>query len=141
MNYVECYISYALPDTRAKLTRHRTTTSLHQFSTESVTSWLWNKGTIASKINGTPKGVILSEKLQHSVMKFDRRNKFDFCYYGQVNSLQLKYSVASKWARKHLWGKYNFLLAMVQLLSIKKLLCFSFFQQNNKLLKIKHYMI
>ena len=32
----------------------------------------------------------------HSVMKFDRSNKFDFCYYGQVNSLRLKSSVASK---------------------------------------------
>ena len=28
----------------------------------------------------------VSEKLQHSVMKFDRSNKFDFCYYGQVNT-------------------------------------------------------
>ena len=33
-----------------------------------------------------PKGVRLSEKLQHSVMKFDRSNKFEFCYYGQVNT-------------------------------------------------------
>ena len=33
-------------------------------------------------------------------MKFDRSNKFDFCYYGQVNSLRLKSSVASKWASK-----------------------------------------
>ena len=30
------------------------------------------------------------------VMKFDRSNKFDLCYYGQVNLLQLKSSVASK---------------------------------------------
>ena len=30
-------------------------------------------------------------------MKFDRSNKFDFCYYGQVNSLRLKSSVASEW--------------------------------------------
>ena len=36
-------------------------------------------------------------------MKFDRSNKFDFCYYGQVNSLRLKSSVTSKWASKHLW--------------------------------------
>ena len=43
-----------------------------------------------------PRGVRLSEKLQHSVMKFDRSDKFDFCYYGQVNSLRLKSSVASK---------------------------------------------
>ena len=37
-------------------------------------------------------------------MKFDRSNKFDFCYYGKVNSLRLKSSVASKWASKHLGG-------------------------------------
>ena len=43
-----------------------------------------------------------------SVMKFDRSNKFDFCYYGQVNSLRLKSSVASKWASKHLWGNIYF---------------------------------
>ena len=30
-------------------------------------------------------------------MKFDSSNKFDLCYYGQVNSLRLKSSVASKW--------------------------------------------
>ena len=64
--------------------------------------------TIASKINGTPKGARLSEKVQHSVMKFDRSNKFDFCYYGQANSLRLKSSVASKWASEHLWGYHLF---------------------------------
>ena len=57
------------------------------------------KGTIVSKINDIPEGVRLSEKvqLQHSVaiMKFDRSNKFDLCYYGQVNSLRLQSSVAS----------------------------------------------
>ena len=37
-------------------------------------------------------------------MKFDRSNTFDLCYYGQVNSLRLKSSVASKLASKHLWG-------------------------------------
>ena len=41
-------------------------------------------------------------------MKFDRSNKFDFCYYGQVNSLLLKSSVALKWASKHLWGTIYF---------------------------------
>ena len=46
-------------------------------------------------------------------MKFDRSNKFDFCYYGQVNSLRLKSSVASKRASKHLWGVPFILLAMV----------------------------
>ena len=42
--------------------------------------------TIASKINVTSKGVRLSEKLQHSVMKFDRSNKFDISYNRQVNN-------------------------------------------------------
>ena len=64
--------------------------------------------TIASKINVTPQKCQIVRKncslLQHSVMKFDRSNKFDLCYYGQVNSLRLKSSVASKWASKHLWG-------------------------------------
>ena len=41
-------------------------------------------------------------------MKFDRSNKFDFCYYGQVNSLRLKSSVASKWASKHLLDNIYF---------------------------------
>ena len=41
-------------------------------------------------------------------MKFDRSNKFDFCYYGQVNSLRLKSSVALKWANKHIWGNIYF---------------------------------
>ena len=43
---------------------------------------------IASKINVTPKGVILSEKLQLTAalcMKSDRSNKFDLCYYGQLS--------------------------------------------------------
>ena len=37
-------------------------------------------------------------------MKFDRSNKFALCYYGQVNSLRLKSSVASKWASKQIRG-------------------------------------
>ena len=32
----------------------------------------------------------------YPVMKFDCSNKFDFCYYGQVNSQLLKSRVASK---------------------------------------------
>ena len=48
-------------------------------------------------------------------MKFDRSNKFDLCYYGQVNSLRLKSSVTSKWASKRLWGVTFILLAMVHL--------------------------
>ena len=43
--------------------------------------------TITSKINGTPQRCQKNYRyLQHSVMKFDRSNKFDFCYYGQVNT-------------------------------------------------------
>ena len=52
--------------------------------------------------------------LQHSVIKFDCSNKFDLCYYGQINSLLLKSSVASKWTSKHHWGITFILLAMVQ---------------------------
>ena len=44
------------------------------------------------------------EKVSDSVLKFDHSNKFDLFYYGQVNSLRLKSSEASKWASKHLWG-------------------------------------
>ena len=47
-------------------------------------------------------------KLQLSVKKFDRSNKFDLCYYGQVNSLRLRLSVASKWASRHFWGYHLF---------------------------------
>ena len=61
---------------------------------------LWKEGSnysIASKINVTPKGVILSETLHHSVMKFDPNNKFDLCFYGQVNSPRLRSSVNRRW--------------------------------------------
>ena len=68
-------------------------------------NWLVACCTISSKINVTPKGVKKDCcQLQHSVMKFDRSNKFDFCYYRQVNSLRLKSSVASKWAINTLGG-------------------------------------
>ena len=67
--------------------------------------FMFDKGT--SKICVTPKNFRFSEKLQHSVMKFD------FCYYGQVNSLRLKSSVALKWASKNLWGVTFILLVMV----------------------------
>ena len=63
---------------------------------------------IISKINVTPKGVRLSEKLQHYVMKFDRSNIFDLCYYGQINSLRLKSSV-------HLYINIFILLAMARI--------------------------
>ena len=40
-------------------------------------------------------------------MKFDRTNKFDLCYYGQVISFRLKSSLAPKWTSKHLcWRLY-----------------------------------
>ena len=56
-----------------------------------------------------PKGV--RKKVNYStssVMKFDRSNKFDACYYGQVNSLRLKSSVASKWASEHFQGSITY---------------------------------
>ena len=48
------------------------------------------------------------KKLKHSVIIFDRSNKFDLCYYGQVNSMRLKLSVASKCASIHFWGYIYF---------------------------------
>ena len=45
---------------------------------------------------------------KHAVMKFDRSNKFDLCYYGQVNSLWLKSSVAWKWAKNTCGGNIYF---------------------------------
>ena len=42
-------------------------------------------------------------------MKFDRSNKFDLCYYGQVNSIRLKSSVSFEIDKnKHLWGYHLF---------------------------------
>ena len=52
---------------------------MNQYCTAKIILTL--EGTIASKINVTLKDVRLSEKLQHSVMKFDSSNKFDLCYY------------------------------------------------------------
>ena len=43
-------------------------------------------------------------------MKFDRSNKFELCYFWQVNSLRLKSSVASKWTSKYLLGYVTFIL-------------------------------
>ena len=63
--------------------------------------------TIASKINATPKVSHCQyncNELPHSVMKFDRSNKFDLCYYGQVNSLWLKSNISSTSASKTLRG-------------------------------------
>ena len=77
--------------------------------------------TINSKINGTPKAVYLPTSKFHSVLAVANlfaHNNFWLSYHGQINSLllvklswankfataNLKCSVASKWARKHLWG-------------------------------------
>ena len=66
--------------------------------------------TINSKINGTPKGVYLPNFKLHSILAvvnfLAHNNK---CYYGQVNSLRLKSSVASKLAINvtH-WGYHLF---------------------------------
>ena len=46
--------------------------------------------------------------LQHSLMKFDRSNKLDLCYYGQVNSLRQKSSLALKWVSEHFWRNIYF---------------------------------
>ena len=64
--------------------------------------------TIASKINVTPQRCQIVTK----TAKFDRSNKFDFCYYGQVNLQRLKSSVASKWASKSLLG-VTFILLLI----------------------------
>ena len=48
-------------------------------------------------------------------MKFDRNNKFELCYYGEVNSLRLKSSVVSKWASKHIGDNIFFLLSMISI--------------------------
>ena len=41
-------------------------------------------------------------------MKFDSSDKFDLCYYGQINSLRLKSSVASKWQANTYGGNIYF---------------------------------
>ena len=48
-------------------------------------------------------------------MKFDHNNKFDLCYYGQVNSLRLKSIADLKWASKKSLRVTLILLAIVQL--------------------------
>ena len=49
-------------------------------------------------------------------MKFDDSNKFDLCYYGQDNSLQLKSSIASSMDKYASLGVTFILLAMVPLI-------------------------
>ena len=59
---------------------------------------------VSSKINGIPKGFYLPISKLHSIYLLI----INYGYYGQVNSLQLKSRVASKWASKHLWGYHLF---------------------------------
>ena len=67
-------------------------------------------GISTSKINITAKRVIVRKTAFNcsTLMKIDRSNKFDLCYYGQVNSLWLKSSVASKWATNTIGGNIYF---------------------------------
>ena len=47
----------------------------------------------------------------HSILALPNllaHNNITISYYGQVNSLWLKSSVASKWARKDIWGYHLF---------------------------------
>ena len=64
-----------------------------------------------SKINNNPKCVYLPISKLYSILAVENlhvHNNLWFRYYGQVNSLRLKSSVATKWASKHLWGTFNF---------------------------------
>ena len=63
--------------------------------------------TIARKIKVTPKCVGLSENLQLTT-DLNFSNKFDLCYYGQVNLLLLKSSASSKWQVNTFWGNIYF---------------------------------
>ena len=61
------------------------------------------KGTINGKINGTPKGVYMPILKLHSVLAITNLLSYnniniDITYYVRVNSLRLKWNVASKWA-------------------------------------------
>ena len=58
-----------------------------------------------------PKGVYLSISKLHSILaavNLLAHNNLWLCYYGQVNSLRLKSSVASKWASNTFAGTINF---------------------------------
>ena len=62
-------------------------------------------GTLNSKINGTPKGFYLPFSKLHSILAVANLlapNNITISYYVQVNSLWLKSSKTSKWARKKL---------------------------------------
>ena len=53
-------------------------------------------GLRSSKIKIPKNALKTCGALVHSVIKFDRRNKWDFCYYGQVISSRLESNVASE---------------------------------------------
>ena len=58
-----------------------------------------------------PIGVYLPISKLHSILALANLLAHDnswLCYYGHIYSLQLKYSMASKWASKHLWGTVYF---------------------------------
>ena len=74
--------------------------------------------TINSKINGTPKSkdVFLPVLELQSILAIPNllaHNSITISYYGQVNSVRLKSSVALKWACKHLWENHLILLLIV----------------------------
>ena len=61
--------------------------------------------TVNTKITGAPKGFHLPISKLRSILAVPNllaHNNITMSYYGQVNSLRLKSSVASKWASKHL---------------------------------------
>ena len=55
-------------------------------------------------------GMTMGKNVSPKGVRFIRKTAFNcyICYYGQVNSLCLKSSVASKWASKHLKGNIYF---------------------------------
>ena len=77
--------------------------SKHKFKVTKI----MRTGTNSSKINGNTKGVYLPIPKPHSilaVMNLHAHNNLWLCYYGQVNSVQLILSVASKCSSKNIWG-------------------------------------
>ena len=63
--------------------------------------------TINSKINGTPIGVDLTISKLHSILAVANLLVHDnlwLCYYGQVNSVRLKWSVAPNFGQENTFG-------------------------------------
>ena len=71
-----------------------------------------DEGTINSKINGTPKDFTSPfRSYTHFILAVPNllaHNNITISYYGQVNSLLLKSSVASKWTTNHFWEYHLF---------------------------------